>query len=149
MTETITFPNGHYSYHQTFTEIVRFINNNEVNNYEYKMIAKVAMDFETKNMGRMVWMGNWQTELHDFVSSSDLIVPTVTVNVTIKSKLLNSDDKRTFPATESGYNDLNQYLRNVRRLYTTAVGRDISLKMGTGIIDQQKDKTGSLLITIL
>jgi hypothetical protein len=149
MTETITFPNGHYSYHQTFTEIVRFINNYEVNNYEYKMIAKVAMDFETKNMGRMVWMGNWQTELHDFVSSSDLVVPTVTVNVTIKSKLLNSDDKRTFPATESGYNDLNQYLRNVRRLYTTAVGRDISLKMGTGIIDQQKDKTGSLLITIL
>jgi len=149
MTETITFPNGHYSYHQTFTEIARFINNNEVNNYEYKMIAKVAMDFETKNKGRIVWMGNWQAELQDFVLSSDLIVPTVTVTVTIRSKALNSDDKRTFPSTESGYSDLNAYLRNVRRLYTTAVGKDTTLKMGTGIVQQQMDKTGSLSITIL
>lgn len=149
MTETITFPNGYYSYHQTFTEIVRFINNPELSNYEYKMIGKIAMDFETKNKGRIVWLGKWQTELHDFVSSSSLLAPTVTVTVSIRSKALHSDDKRTFPATESGYGELNEYLRNVRRLYTTAVGKETSLKMGTGIVEQQMDKTGSLSITIL
>jgi hypothetical protein len=148
MTETITFPNGYYSYHQTFTEIVRFIDSHDLDTYDYKRIGKVAMDFETKNKGRIVWMGRWQTELHDFVSSSGLITPTVTVTVTIRSIALNSDDKRTFPANEQGYIEMNEYLKNIRQLYMTAVGKETGFRMGTGFVQQQADKSASLTINI-